>query len=106
MSGTTLPACNGVSGGYSTPGPVLQFVVIETLTVGLPGLLVLGGEVLLGFGGEVAEAIWIVAVSVAVSDGVTSGVGVSVGSSVFVGVDVSVGVKDAVSVGGGSLVNV
>ena len=88
--------------GYSTPGPVLQFVVIETLTVGSSGLLVFGGLVLLGIGDEVAEAIS----TVAVSDGVTSDVGVSVISSVTVGEGVSVGVWEAVSEGGGSLVNV
>jgi hypothetical protein len=99
MSGTTLPACKGVSFEYSTPGPVRQFVVIETLTVGSPGSLVFGGLVLLGIGDAVAEAISTVAVSV-------SSAGVSVITSVFVGECVSVGVIDAVSVGGGSLVNV
>ena len=91
-----------MSFAYSVPGPVLQFVVIVTLTVGSPAWLVFGGLVLLGIGDAVAEA----TSSVAVSEPVASRSGVSVTTSVFKGVSVSVGVKDAVSVGGGSLVTV
>ena len=91
-----------MSFGYSTPGPVLQLVVIETHTFGSPGMLVFEALVLLGIGAEVAETIS----TVAVSDAVASGVGVSVSASVLVDVGESVGVWDAVSVGGGSLVKV
>lgn len=52
------------------PGPVRQFVVIETLTVGFSGLFAVGGLVgLLGIGEDVTEAISRVAVSDAVTDG-------------------------------------
>lgn len=102
ISGTTLPARRGVSLGYSTPGPKRQFVVTNTLTVGLSETfaVAVGGLDVLAAGEEVAEAIS----GAAVSEGVP--VGVSVISSVFVVVGVSVGVCDGVNVGGGSLVEV
>ena len=49
-----------------------QFVVTETLTVGLSELMAVGGlVVLLGTGEDVTEAISSVAVSDAVTDGVS-----------------------------------
>jgi len=77
-----------VSFGYCTPGPKRQFVVINTLTVGLPGLLFVGVG---GLGVFITgEDVAVATASVAVSEGVADGV--SVISSVFVGVGVSVGV--------------
>lgn len=68
--------------GYSTPGPVRQFVVTDTRTVGLSGLLADVGLSVAARGGEVAVAIFTVAVSVGVVVGVSDGV--SVASSVLV----------------------
>ena len=84
--------------GYCTPGPRRQLVVIKTLTVGLllTFLVGVGGLDVFGTGEDVSVG--------TSTEGVS--VGVSVSSSVLVGVAVSVGVKEAVSVGGGSLVRV
>lgn len=67
---------------YSTPGPVRQFVVTKTRTVGLSGLLTDVGLGVAGRGGDVAVATLTVAVSVGVS--VCVSVGVPVDSSVLV----------------------